>query len=63
MRVDIGMMRNSKSGGKSRVKAMLRRANTMASTDRTISGKPKVRGGAKPVSLPKIKFSVSDTEC
>lgn len=62
MRADLGMQRHSK-GGKSRVKALLRRATTMASTSHTISGKPKVRGGARPVTLPKFKFSDSATEC
>lgn len=59
MRINIGMMRHA--GGKNRVKALLRRANTMASTKYTISGKPKAQGGAKPVTLPKFKFSDSAT--
>lgn len=61
MRADLGMMRHAR-GAKSRVKALLRRANTMASTKHTISGKAKVRGGAKPVTLHKINFSDSATE-
>jgi hypothetical protein len=62
MRVDLGMQRHSK-GGKSRVKAMLRRATAMASTTHTISGRKKDKGGAKPVTLPNIKFRDSATEC
>jgi hypothetical protein len=54
------MMRHAQ--GKNRVKAMLRRATTMASTKHTISGKEKVRGGARPVSLPKLHFSDSAKE-
>lgn len=61
MRVNLGMMRHAKGGN--RIKAMLRRATSMASTTHTISGKPKVRGGAKPVTLQKIEFSDSATEC
>lgn len=38
--------------------AMIRRATTMSSTRKTTSGKPKEKGGAKPVTLPKISFRV-----
>ena len=62
MRVNLGMQRHSK-GGKSRVKAMLRRASTMSATTHTISGRKKDHGGAKPVTLPKLKFSDSANEC
>jgi hypothetical protein len=60
MRVNLGMMRHAK--GKNRVKAMLRRATTMASTKHTISGKEKTHGGARPVTLPKLHFSDSAKE-
>ena len=55
MRVDIGMKRHANK--EDRVKAMIRRATTMASTRYTISGRKKEKGGARPVSLPKLKFS------
>lgn len=60
MRADLGMMRHAQ--GKNRKLALIRRASTMASTKHTIGGKAKVRGGAKPVTLYKIKFSDSATE-
>ena len=61
MRAELGLMRRAQ--GKDRKLAMIRRASTLASTKNTISGKPKVRGGAKPVTLPKLKFSDSSDEC
>ena len=54
MHVDIGMKRHAKK--EDRKKALLRRANTMASTTHNIAGKLKEKGGAKPVTLPKITF-------
>jgi hypothetical protein len=54
MRVEIGMKRHAKK--EDRTRALLRRANTMASTTHNIAGRPKEKGGAKPVTLPKITF-------
>jgi hypothetical protein len=45
-----------------RIRGLLRRATTMASTATTVGGKPKQRGKVRPITLPKIEFSVSDKE-
>jgi hypothetical protein len=54
MRVEIGMKRYAQK--EDRKRALLRRANTIASNTRTITGATKRKGGAKPVTLPKIVF-------
>ncbi len=56
MRVELGMKRYANK--ENRKKALLRRANTIASTTLTITGERKQKGGAKPVTLPKITFRV-----
>jgi hypothetical protein len=56
MRVNLGMKRHANK--EDRKTALLRRATTMASTTRNISGQKKLKGGAKPVTLPKITFRV-----
>lgn len=55
MRVEIGMKRHATK--ENLVKAMIRRATTMASTTHTVSGRKKEKGGARPITLPKLKFS------
>lgn len=52
MRVELGMKRGSKN--KDPKLALLRRATTEATTKHGIGGRPKTRGGPKPVTLPKI---------
>ena len=59
MRVDLGMKRYAKQ--KDRKLALIRRASTMASTTHNIAGRKKEKGGARPVTLPKLTFSDSDT--
>ena len=54
MRVELGMKRHAKK--ENRKTAMIRRATTMASTTHNIAGTRKEKGGAKPVTLPKITF-------
>lgn len=56
MRVELGMKRYANK--EDRKRALLRRANTMASNTRTVAGERKQKGGAKPVTLPKITFRV-----
>ena len=57
MRVDLGMKRYAKN--KDAKRALLKRASTMASTTHTIGGRRKEKGGARPVTLPKLTFSDS----
>lgn len=54
MRVEIGIKRGSKN--KDPKLAMIRRADTDASTKYGIGGVPKRRGGMKPVTLAKVTF-------
>jgi hypothetical protein len=56
MRVELGMKRNANK--EDRTRAMLRRTTTIASSTRTTTGELKQKGGAKPVTLPKITFRV-----
>ena len=56
MRVELGMKRYAQK--EDRKRALLRRANTIASNTHTITGERKQKGGAKPVTLPKITFRI-----
>jgi hypothetical protein len=55
MRVELGMKRYAQK--EDRKRALLRRANTIASNTHTITGELKRKGGAKPVTLPRLKFT------